>query len=545
MADSDDLISMPGIAHRLGLRRPAVSNWRRRHEEFPRPVGGQDPELFRVAEVVAWLDGRKISRKDLQAGEEHGLTYGDRFRANEASDRDPMAVADFVEALANTIWHVGLKHRGFLDLGASQGLVLGLLCLRWVTPNLWRDTIRPALGDEAVLPETLARTVRADDRIPRAIEWIFTRSMPGEYAKATVSLARSFDETLPDTVSPELRGAIGDVLLEKFAAEQRRSLGAFFTPREVVQLMVEVVEPGPGDLVVDPCSGDGVFLVTAAHATRDHGSFTGLALNERSEMLTSLNMAISGIKADVMPGALDALTSSSGTVPRADVVLMNPPFGMKNWNADPQRPPRRWPFGDPPQHDANFAWLQHATELLAPNGRAAVIMPNSSVFSMNTAERTIRSAMVEAGAVECVIALPSGLFFETSIPVTVWLLRKPTGEDPDGVLFIDASELGETAQGNGRGRSRRLTDEDLKRILNVYKSANELARFVAIREIRKRDYVLDPRSYVDDPAEKSSTAVLNLKLRELDREWREVAARVSSADLEADLVLERIRLWTS
>jgi type I restriction enzyme M protein len=207
-----------------------------------------------------------------------------------------------------------------------------------------------------------------------------------------------------------------------------------------------------------------------------------------------MNILVHGLQADIRAGALDAVRTGHEGGP-VDVVITNPPFNV----ALGEHARHHWRYGPPPPGNANFAWLQHALAALSDAGRAAVITANGATFSRQPAERSIRAAMIEDGAVDCVVALPPGLFASTAIPVSLWILRKG-GTAPGGVLLVDASELGET-----RSRSRRrLGDAGIRKIVMAYRDRREgrfedepgFARHVAMDEIRAREHSLSPPAYL-------------------------------------------------
>jgi len=194
--------------------------------------------------------------------------------------------------------------------------------------------------------------------------------------------------------------------------------------------------------------------------------------------------------------------------PKFDLVLSNPPFNLR-FDAG-SAPQVDWPFGPPPDHNANFAWIQHAVKVLRPGGRAVVIMANNALSSTHARERAIRSALVDAGAVDALVALPGNLFPSTTIPITIWILRKPSGETPGDIFFIDARRTGTT-----ESRSRRtLTENDLALIQATLRDRHTvtegpvLSRAVPIDEIRANGYTLNPARYAVQAVHPVETALV-------------------------------------
>ena len=195
---------------------------------------------------------------------------------------------------------------------------------------------------------------------------------------------------------------------------------------------------------------------------------------------------------------------------KADFILANPPFNVSDWGGDRLREDARWTFGDPPTGNANYAWLQHIHHHLAPNGTAGVVLANGSMSTAKSGEGEIRRAMVEANAVDCMIALPGQLFYSTQIPACLWFLTRNKNPGGDGrdrrgeVLFIDARKLGHMV-----GRTRKeFSDEDIARIAESYhawRSATDTARYedvpgfcksATLEEIGEHNHVLTPGRYV-------------------------------------------------
>jgi len=234
---------------------------------------------------------------------------------------------------------------------------------------------------------------------------------------------------------------------------------------------------------------------------------------------------------------------------RFDVVLANPPFNMSGWaGSGDSAQDVRWRYGVPPDHNANFAWLQHAVAMLAEQGRAAVLMANGAASTQDPQERAIRTAMINDGAVESIVALPPQLFHSTAIPVTLWLLRAPVGgSSASPVLFVDARATGRLVS-----RTRRvLTDDDIGRLIDIYqdwrgrsptapyRGVDGLARSVPLEEIRQRDYVLNPGRYVVPPSARPDLDSTARIVRELQQELDWLRNCAIDVDAQVDQQLRR------
>ncbi len=306
-----------------------------------------------------------------------------------------------------------------------------------------------------------------------------------------------------------------EYFLGGFAGAEGKRGGEFYTPRSVVRLLVEMLEPYRGR-VYDPCCGSGGMFVQSERFVEEHGGRTGdIAIygqesNYTTWRLARMNLAVRGIDADIRWNNEGSFHRDALPDLRADFILANPPFNVSDWGGDRLREDARWRFGTPPAGNANYAWLQHIHHHLAPNGRAGVVLSNGSMFTAASGEGGIRRAMVEADAVDCMIALPGQLFYSTQIPACLWFLarNKNPGKgrrDRRGeVLFIDARKMGRMLD-----RTRKeLTDEEVARIAGKYhawRGAPDAAPYedepgfckaATLAEIRKHNHVLTPGRYV-------------------------------------------------
>ncbi|MBB4932933.1 type I restriction enzyme M protein [Lipingzhangella halophila] len=320
----------------------------------------------------------------------------------------------------------------------------------------------------------------------------------------------------------DVLGETYEYFLEQFARAEGKKAGEFYTPKSVVQLLVEILEPYQGR-VYDPCCGSGGMFVQAgkfieAHAGREHThgiAVYGQESNERTWRLAKMNLAIHGMDPDGV-GARWADTFADDKQPglKADFVMANPPFNLHPWERRTDDP--RWRFGVPPAGNANFAWLQHIISKMGERGAAGVVLANGSMSSRQSGEGEIRKAIVHADLVACMVALPGNLFRTTAIPACLWFLAKDKGpqgaaaqKDRRGeVLFIDAREMGEMVSRT----ERVLPAADLARIADTFhawrgtRSARDkglayedvpgFARSVKLQEIGQHDHILTPGRYV-------------------------------------------------
>ncbi|MEV6872642.1 N-6 DNA methylase [Amycolatopsis sp. NPDC051128] len=546
-------LSATDIARLAGVKQAAISNWRKRHRGFPAPTRTPAGERYSVEAVAGWLDQRRIPANALLAGENAGDTFGARFRANLAGDArrsatDPPAhpaprLEPTFRAKPSTatprprpdpvrrLW-VELDHqRGRFGYDRLRDLVLGLLLANHVG-----NPVEPEHLDVRYVAELLTRHgYFAPEQAVALTQAITSSEIDIRGLAYAVSTAVGTEDALGS-----------DEILDGFVARDDKRNAEFLTPESVARTVVALLEPSADDRILDPCCGSGSLLVTAAEYVRSNTRqpseiwSTGWALHEDSLRLAKLRAALHGMTGDRSSLVLaDQVSSSVSGV--ADVVLTNPPFNTGGPRFANQTGLNR-PFGEPPEGNFNFGWLQLCLELLKPGGRAAVVMANGSLSSTHAAEKAIRQGMVEAGVVSGIVALPRRLFPTTSVPVCVWLLSKPAPgkRPPSSVVMVDATELGTTVA----SARRELTTADILRITEAWHGRAErgLGVPVSIAEIRARGYRLNPAIYRKTTAGVELSAAIS-EVRDLRVRLSELLAEVSRADAEAERQLDRISSW--
>lgn len=362
----------------------------------------------------------------------------------------------------------------------------------------------------------------------------------------------------------DLLGRVYEYFLGGFAGSEGKRGGEFYTPRSVVRVLVEMLEPFPDPArgvegrVYDPCCGSGGMFVQAERFLEAHGGRIGqLALygqesNYTTWRLAKMNLAVRGIDASGIAWNNEgSFHKDEWRDKKFDFILANPPFNISDWGGERLREDARWQFGAPPVGNANYAWLQHIIHHLAPNGTAGVVLANGSMSSAQSGEDVIRRAMVEADVVDCMIALPGQLFYSTQIPACLWFLsrNKKNGRFRDRrgeILFIDARKLGHMVD-----RTRReFSDSDIEQISRTYHAwrgeaeAGDYAdipgfcKAASRAEIEGHGYVLTPGRYVgaadaeeDDVPFAERFAALNATLE----------AQFAKADELTATIRERLR----
>jgi len=356
-----------------------------------------------------------------------------------------------------------------------------------------------------------------------------------------------------DSRSKDVLGRVYEYFLSEFATAEGKKGGEFYTPRCVVKLLVEMLEPYKGR-VYDPCCGSSGMFVQSVEFIRAHGkgngnggkakgdiSIYGQESNYTTWRLARMNLAIRGIDGQIAHG--DTFHSDRHPDLKADFILANPPFNVSDWRGELLREDKRWKYGVPPAGNANFAWVQHIIHHLAPMGLAGFVLANGSMSSNQSGEGEIRRNIIEADLVDCMVALPGQLFYSTQIPACLWFLARDKKNhrfrDRRGhVLFIDTRKMGVMIDRT----HRELTDKDIARIAKTYhawrgeKEAGEYAdvpgfcKSATLEEVRKRGHVLTPGRYVGAEAQEDDGEPLEEKMQRLVAQLREQQAEAAKLD---------------
>jgi type I restriction enzyme M protein len=362
--------------------------------------------------------------------------------------------------------------------------------------------------------------------------------------------------------SKDILGRVYEYFLGQFADAEGKKGGQFYTPRSIVQLLVAMIEPFKGR-VFDPCCGSGGMFIQSEKFVQVHQgrlddiNVYGQESNQTTWRLCKMNLAIRHIESKfVIWNNEGSFLNDAHKDLKADYVLANPPFNDSDWKGDSVREDVRWKYGVPPVGNANFAWVQHFIHHLAPKGVAGFVLANGSMSSNTSNEGEIRKNMVEADVVDCMVALPSQLFYNTMIPACLWFIARDKQNnkfrDRRGeVLFIDARKLGVMVD----RRHRELTSEDIKKIADTYHAwrgepvdgqkveYSDVAGFckaVKLDEIRKQGHILTPGRYVGAEEEEDNTEKFEEKMQRLTAELAEQMKEGNRLDGEMKKNLESI-----
>ncbi len=487
-----------------------------------------------------------------------------------------MATIGFEEKL----WQAADKLRNNMDASEYKHVVLGLIFLKYVSDTFqekWNELMeidpdfaedRDAytadgvfwvpedarwgyIAERAKLPEIGQIIDHALDKIEKENPTL-KGVLPKNYSRPEldkrilgeiIDLFSNIDVGGSDAREKDVLGRVYEYFLGKFAESEGKGGGEFYTPKCVVTLMVEMIQPFKG-YVYDPCCGSGGMFVQSLKFVEEHAgnrldvSIYGQESNPTTWKLAKMNLAIRGIEGNLGSNNADTFHEDLHPNLKADFILANPPFNDSDWGQPSLVDDPRWKFGVPPASNANYAWLSHIIDKLGQNGKAAVVLANGSLSTNTSNEGEIRKNILNADLVDAIVALPDKLFYTTGIPVSIWVLNR-NKKNKGKTLFIDGRKLGTMVN----RRLRELTAEDIRKIADTYinwqkgenyEDVQGFCKSATIEEIREQDYILTPGRYVgikeeeDDgePFEEKMERLTSLlaeqfkKSRELEEEIR-------------------------
>lgn len=503
-----------------------------------------------------------------------------------------------IDDLEKTLWATADKLRANMDAAEYKHLVLGLIFLKYISDTFQarRTELTARFADpadeyflEGATPDDTAAELEDRDYyreanvfwVPEAARWEAIRAaakqpdigkriddalalIEAENPKLKGILDKRFARAqLPDgklgelvdlistigfgesaATARDILGQVYEYFLGMFASAEGKRGGQFYTPRSIVKTLVAVLAPHHGK-VYDPCCGSGGMFVQSEEFILSHGgklgdvAIFGQEANPTTWRLAAMNLAIRGIDFNLGREPADTFTRDQFPDLRADFILANPPFNVSDWWHASLMGDARWHYGDPPQGNANYAWLQHMLHHLKPGGRAGIVLANGSMSSSQNNEGQIRAAMVDADVVEVMIALPGQLFFNTQIPACLWFLVKDKRHRRGEVLFIDARKL---ATMISRVQCE-LTDEVIDRIAGTvaawrgdagageYADVAGYCRSVKLSEIAEHGHVLTPGRYVGAEAVEDDGEGFEARMQALTEKLGEQMAKGAELDL--------------
>ena len=531
----------------------------------------------------------------------HFANVGSIVMATQQAATSYSEADDSLITYAKELWAAANVLRGSMDASEYKHVVLGLIFLKyisdafeeaharleelvdsegadpedpneyradnifWVPPDarwskLQKNARQPTIGrlvDDAMV------AIERDNPILRDVllKDYASQSLDQTRLGQVIDLVSNIRVGDSEALAQDVLGQVYEYFLGQFALAEGRRGGEFYTPRGVVRLLVEMLQPHNGR-VYDPCCGSSGMFVQSIEFIRSHRSGNGNGSRSRSDIsiygqesnhttwrLAEMNLAIRGIEGQIEHG--DTFHNDRHPDLKADYILANPPFNVSDWGGERLRDDRRWQYGVPPAGNANFAWVQHIVHHLSPSGTAGFVLANGSMSSGQSNEGEIRKSLIEADLVDCMVALPGQLFRSTQIPVCLWFLarnrRNGKFRDRRGeVLFIDARDMGSLVNRT----LRELSLEEIAKIAETYHAWREVqeiyedipgfCKSAKLDDIRSHDHVLTPGRYVAAKPQDDGGEPFEEKMLRLSTEWREQQSEAARLDADIAENLERL-----
>lgn len=474
------------------------------------------------------------------------------------------------------IWAAADILRGNVDAAEYKHVVLGLIFLKYISDR-FEERYQELLAEDDDVEDKDAYAEKNVFFVPQSARWSVISEaahkeeigtviddamraiekenkrlkdiLPKNYARDELDKRRLGNvvdlftniQMIEHGTDKDILGRTYEYCLARFAEQEGKRAGEFYTPSCVVRTLVEVLQPFKGR-VYDPCCGSGGMFVQSTDFVKNHSgnidnlSVYGQDANPTTRKMALMNLAIRGIEANLGGYNADTFHNDLHPTLKADFILANPPFNLSDWNDGSLNDDQRWRYGLPPAGNANFAWLQHMIYHLAPNGKIGMVLANGSLSSQSGGEGEIRKKIVKDDLVEGIIAMPTQLFYTTQIPVSLWFISR-NKKQKGKTLFIDARKMGTMVN----RRLREMTVDDIAKIAATFQAFDDgtledmkgFCAAVTTEGIAKQDYILTPGRYVGIEEQEDDGEPFEEKMARLTDELSEMFKR--SHELEGEI----------
>lgn len=473
----------------------------------------------------------------------------------------------------NDLWAMADKLRGNIQPSEYKDVILGLIFLKYISDSFeekYNELVKEGDGFEedidaytednvffvpqsarwshikenakqSTIGQIIDDAMIAIERENRSLKGV----LPKNYARPELDKTKlgelidlfSFNLGSKEAKAKDILGRVYEYFLGKFGSTE----GEYYTPPSIVKMLVSMVEPFKGR-VYDPCCGSGGMFVQSGKFVEEHKGrkddihIYGQEFTATTWRLCKMNLAIRGLDGDLGERDADTFGNDLHKNLRADYILANPPFNISDYSLI--QDDSRWKYGIPPQNNANYAWIQHIISKLSPKGTAGFVLANGSMSTSTKQEAEIRKNIIEAGLVDCIVTMPTNLFYNVTIPVCLWFISKKKEIRKDKILFIDARKLGKMVT----RKHRELSDEEIKQVCDTYHSWRDgkdyedvqgFCKSADLEEVRGHEYILTPGRYVGIEEAEEDDEPFDEKMTRLTGDLAEMFAK--SHELEDEI----------